>query len=180
MIIKLPCSSRFVIRGLIWARRTEDEQDCNKKPLLHLCNLWKVTSKWWQNIGTGVLHQNEGKRLKGTNWQNSRSNDPLLLLLIQGGMTGSHQFIAEIALPKTVAVVVPTAAPNLLIGSKSGLSVGESLRARTHIRFADFTPTPLLRYTPYGHMQVNIRTNLSAQTSMFVKEVSKLWEFGDI
>ena len=39
-------------------------------------------------------------------------------------MPGSHQFIAEIALPKTVAVVVPTAAPNLLIGSKSGLSVG--------------------------------------------------------
>ena len=51
----------------------------------------------------------------------SWSNETLLLIQ---GMTGSHQFIAEIALPKTVAVVVASAAPNLLIGSKSGLSVG--------------------------------------------------------
>ena len=72
------------------------------------------------------------------------------LLLIQG-MTGSHQFIAEIALPKTVAVVVASAAPNLLIGSKSGLSVGaEFTSAHPHsfrrlhpdATFALHTPRP--------------------------------------
>ena len=69
----------------------------------------------------GLFHTQT--KAKDSNVPIGKIPDQTILLLIEG-MTGSHQFIAEIALPKTVAVVVPTAAPNLLIGSKSGLSVG--------------------------------------------------------
>ena len=70
----------------------------------------------------GLFHTQT--KAKDSNVPIGKIPDQTILLLIEG-MTGSHQFIAEIALPKTVAVVVPTAAPNLLIGSKSGLRVYE-------------------------------------------------------
>ena len=67
-------------------------------------------------------------------------------------------------MPKTVSVVVVAlAAPNLLIGSKSGLGVGQSLRPRSHIRFADFTPP--CHFCAYRHTtKTNTKTKMGANT----------------
>ena len=78
-------------------------------------------------------------------------------------MTGSHQFIAEIALPKTVAVVVASAAPNLLIGSKSGLSVGAE--------FTSAHPHSFRRLHPDATFALHtLRTHTGQHQDQYVRE----------